>query len=218
MATTLRCQVSIVNDSTLPRDLAVNTWHFSSASVDPVDDATAAQLELWDFYAAIQAVYSSSISGDLFSKWYDLSDANPRTPILEATTTIVPDSSPRLPNECAVCLSYRGVLTSGTNPKRRRGRIFLGPLTSDVVTAGTGDAFVTSAAMTTIATAADSLNSAGDPGTWNWAVFSPTTAGPEPWSAGELLSATLPVVAGYVDNAFDTIRSRGLAATDRETF
>jgi hypothetical protein len=46
-------------------------------------------------------------------------------------------------------------------------------------------------------------------------VFSPTIAGSPPWSEGTLIDSSVDVVAGYVDNAFDTIRSRGSLTTAR---
>lgn len=219
MATTLRAQVTLHADSGLPRDDAVNTWHFLSASVDPTADSSLAGAALETFYDSVANNLSSGLNGEVDVKFYDLADPNPRTPIDLHDFTITPDTSPRLPNECAIALSYRGILVSGTNPRRRRGRIFLGPLTGDTVTAGAGgDALVTGAAMLDITAAATALMAAGDPANFQWAVFSPTLAGPEPWSVGELSGATLAVVAGFVDDAFDTIRSRGQLATTRVLF
>jgi len=124
-----------------------------------------------------------------------------------------------LPAECAICLSYRGELLSGSNPARRRGRIFLGPLDYGTVDATTPDQRVQPSTMGTIAGAANAMINDGIAGEQVvWAVFSPTIAGAPPWSPTDLEDATIPVLAGYVDNAFDTIRSRGSRPTTRQTF
>jgi hypothetical protein len=151
-------------------------------------------------------------------QFYDLAAVPPRVPIFDGELTFTPDASLCLPAEVAICMSYRGTLVSGSNAARRRGRIFLGPVTTDVLLQETGEIRVTSACTEGIADLANTLMNAGDTSTWTWAVFSPTTAGAPPWSAGELTAATLSVVAGHVDNAFDTIRSRGAAATDRSVW
>lgn len=217
MATTLRCQLSLVNDTALPRDVAQNTWHFQSDSVDPLDDVVLAGAALSTFYQAIEDSFSENCTGDVTMKWYDLTDGEPRTPIQENGFTITPGAGTAFPNEVAICLSFRGNLLSGTEPKRRRGRIYLGPLSVSVSANGNGDSQVASTTMEPIADAAADLRDAGSPSNFQWAVFSPTTAGPPPWSFGDLAVATFPVTVLYVDNAFDTVRSRGIAATARET-
>jgi len=86
------------------------------------------------------------------------------------------------------------------------------------VTTSSGRVILEPVSQAAIATAAGNL-SGGDPTTEAvWVVFSPTTAGPEPWSEGVLTSASPQVVGGYVDNAFDTQRRRGTDATVRVTF
>lgn len=218
MTTTLRVQAAITNDSGLPRDLAINTWHFISDNVDPLVDAALAYAQLTTFYSSIQGLLSPEVTGLITFKVYDLTHVQPRSPIYTNTSTVTPSVTVGNPNEVAVCLSYRGALVSGTNPARRRGRIFLGPVTTAANTAATGDVFVLGSFRTTIANAATALIAAGVGAPPSWAVFSPTTAGPEPWSPAALIGASLPVTAGFIDDAFDTIRSRGLAAQARTTF
>lgn len=115
-------------------------------------------------------------------------------------------------------LSFNGLFTSGSPAGRRRGRIFLGPLDSAVMDDTLGQAVIQNSVISAVRTAAEALMDAGDAANFQWAVFSPTTAGAPPWSTGEILAATLPVVAGFVDNSFDTIRSRGIQATERLVF
>jgi len=57
---------------------------------------------------------------------------------------------------------------------------------------------------------------------WKWAVFSPTIAGgwflPDTEGPPNLPAAYSPVQSGWVDNAWDTQRRRGLEATARTVF
>ena len=107
---------------------------------------------------------------------------------------------------------------SGIPAGRRRGRIFLGCLDADVVEATDGETRLTSGVTSLVADAANDLRLAAVGTDWNWAVFSPTIAGSPPWSTGEIIAASLNVEFGHVDNAVDTIRSRGAAATARTTW
>jgi len=218
MATTLLVQVQFARDNGLVRDAVVNTWHFRSYTADPTDWAVAITTSLDDFYSSIGTAFSPVLTGDALVRIYDLAAPVPRTPVFESDFTITPDSSTPLPSECAVALSYRGTLVSGSPPARRRGRIFLGPWSVDALATGANDGQVALATYEAIRDAAQVLSDEGSNTTWEWAVFSPTTAGAPPWSDGELQAATLAVVAGHVDNAFDTIRSRGAAATARAIF
>jgi hypothetical protein len=218
MATTLLCQVTLTRTNNIPADAVMNTWHFFSDSVDRVDDAILAQAALETFYNDVEAVFSQLMTGDIDYKFYDLVDPTPRTPFHLGAGTFTPQGGTALPGECAICMSYNGTAISGIPAGRRRGRIFLGCLDADVITMETGEARIDSGITSIVATAGETLTNAGDESNFRWAVFSPTLAGALPWSAGDLLGATLQVETGHVDNAFDTIRSRGAAATDRTTW
>lgn len=201
--------------SGLPEDRCINTWHCKSSHADVGQDAEDFSLALIGFYNTIDGAYSDILTGDVTLPIYDLSDPRPRVPIATYTPSMVTDTSPALPAEVSVVLSYRGQNVSGTNPARRRGRIFLGPFSTDVLSDTDNDATVNTAFISSLTGAASSLVGAGTP-TMNWCVFSPTSAGAEPWSEAELDASSVPVVGGFVDNAFDTVRSRGARATDRE--
>lgn len=218
MSTTLRVQATLPTASGLAKDEVVNTWHFASTDPSPAVDAAIAYGYLSNFYGAIDGLMSSKLAGTVDFKVYDLRDAEPRTPIYTNFANITPGTGQCLPHEVAICVSYRGTFVSGSDPKRRRGRIFIGPWDVAVMDDGTADAIVDAGAQGAINTAAGSLYAAGLGQTCQWAVFSPTTAGTPPWSAGTLIASTLSVQAGYVDNAFDIIRSRGTLASLRVVF
>lgn len=218
MATLLRFQVGFRSNTGVPRDVIQNTWHCWSEAVDPLDDAAGFFTDLEGFYHSVDGQYSSRLNGVADVKVYDLTHIEPRAPILTTTLSITPAAGFALPNECAICLSFEGPPLSGQPAQRRRGRVYLGPWDASTVDDGTGDAIVDSAYTALISGAAQTLMEAGEGETWTWSVFSPTTAGAAPWTDVVLAIATSFVASGWVDNAFDTVRSRGADATLRSTF
>jgi hypothetical protein len=213
MPTTLRTQVSIPTSSGLPADIIMNTWHNISVDINPVVDATGFVADLLAFYLSIDAFMSGRLSGDISFNVYDLSDALPRTPIYHFDSTLSLGSGDGLPNECAICLSYRGALASGVIPARHRGRIYLGPWDVSVVDQGVGDTIVDASVRNGIASAAETLMNNSTSSAWPWAVFSPTQS-----QFNTLIDSTYQVRAGWVDDAFDTVRSRGGQAANRSLF
>lgn len=217
--TIIRVQVNIRRASLLPADDCINTWHFQSVAPATNPLAIAAALaQLTAFYQAIDANYAAYVTSPAVAKFYDLADPEPRVPQDTENITLSVGVGAAYPAEVAICLSYRGELLSGTNPARRRGRIFLGPLDVDSGTTGTNETAVSSTARSTIATAANTMVTTGLTDDAQWVVFSPTLAGPPPWSEAVVEASSTPVVAGFVDNAFDTIRSRGALATARNVW
>lgn len=214
MPTTIRMLVELVNANGVPADSITNTWHARSHSIDPADDAEAFFEGLSDFYGTIDGIFSTSISGVLNFKCYDLEQPTPRVPIFTDSGTITPSTNALLPNEVACVLSYSAPSEPGISPSSKRGRIYLGPLDSSVLDDGTGDARITTGVTTLIGGAANDLVNEGGILSFQWAVFSPTLA------AGSITptaidNATAIVTNGFVDNAFDIVRSRGTAASVR---
>ena len=218
MPTTLRTLVKIASTTGLPRDDIMNTFHFQSDAVDRMDDVLTIETNLIELYLGLDGNMSSRIQGGISFDTYDLIDTTPRSSLSHFTSTLSPGSGFGLPNEVAICVSFRGALGSGIDPKRHRGRVFIGPLDGGVVDDGTGDTILEAGLMSAIAGNFETFMGNFAESSCAWAVFSPTNAGPPPWSSGDLLVATDPVVAGWVDNAFDTIRSRGAAATARSVW
>lgn len=215
MTTTLRVQVTLPNVNGLPADAFTNTWHCRSDGLDPLDDLGDFVNALGDFYGAIDVFLASTVDTSAVVKAYDLTHAEPRAPIAETAFSITPGANAPLPSEVACVVSYNGAHISGVPVGRRRGRIFLGPLDSAVMDDTAGQSLLQTSTITAIAAAAEGLMAAGDIGGFRWGVFSPTGAGVPPWTALELSGNTYSVVSGHVDNAFDTQRSRGVAATSR---
>jgi hypothetical protein len=219
MTTTVRVIASQTAVSGLPEDDAVNVWHFTSLGTDLLSNCAAIHTALDTFYGSISELYcTNTMTGDFSYKYYDLVDTVPRSVIYTNTSTgLDTTAGDGLPSECAVCLSFEGELGSGLNRARRRGRLYIGPLSNAVASTVTGYVVVASPAVGTIIDAAEVMRASGGLD-FVWSVFSPTAAGAQPWSSGALLAATTYVDHGWVDNAFDTQRRRGTAPQARGTF
>jgi len=219
MATLLRVQASHSSTSTLPEDACVNVWHWWCLAEDPADAFDDIHAGLDSFYANLATWQTiNTMTDEIHYKYYDLSDPEPRSVIEERDSTgLTLGEGDGLPTEVSVCMSFGGAPGSGLNPRRRNGRVYLGPFGTGITTTITGYVNVSSAFFADMVPAAEALIAAGGV-TAVWAVFSPTTAGAPPWDEATLEGATTWVTQGYFDNAFDTQRRRGTKASFRSTF
>lgn len=206
--TILRAQVALESDSGLPEDRVVNTWHFLSDELDTTLDIELINTQLKLFYENIDNRLGQQLSGEWRVRFYDLGDPEPRTPVADFLNPVLTPAANCLPAEVAVCLSYHAAPVSGTSQARRRGRLFIGPLSTswlgasvspDVRPDGTNINQLKGAAATMLAAS----NAAA---TWAWVIYSPTD------------NLARGIVGGYVDNAFDTQRRRGGSPTIRTVF
>lgn len=207
--------------SGITADETQNVWAFTTPGSDEATDLAAIHDRLQTFYRAVQGILSPQLGSAPQIKIYDATNAlelSPPADILGAPVAVQDFtwsggfSGTALVEEAAITLSFRGSYGSrvefgpGTRPRAHvRGRIFLGPLNTTPLTvdATTGRTLISSGVRTTITTAAAALRSAGDV---TWSV----------WSRRD--KAFYAVTVGWVDNAFDTQRRRGPAATARTTF
>lgn len=204
---TIRALTTMPMDSGITEDAVTNTWHFTTT--DPVNgidlDAIATALQNW--YLAVDTYMSPKFTGAGLVKFYDLADLEPRPPIQENAIAFVPSTSDGLPSELAICMSFQGARVAGQAQARRRGRVYLGPLSLNILGGSAASDRPSSTAVTAIAAAGDALLAASDAASsWSWVVYSPTN------------DNTVTVTNGWVDNAFDVQRRRGLDATSRTTF
>lgn len=199
------------HDSGLPEDVTVNTFHFNVGTL-----GTAAynsiNTVLSRFYsvagttsgAAVDDFLSAVLDGTYVLDLYSMQDPEPRTPVATYTGNITVASGVALPSEVAVVNSFQGTPTSGQVQARRRGRVYIGPLTD-----GAADSNGTRPAqqlIDTLTEVSERLMTEATASAIPWIVYSPT---------GSLFTA---VTNGWVDNSFDTQRRRGEAATARYTW
>jgi len=209
-----RVQWAFVNDSLLPRDEAQNVWHFQTPG-DVAAAGDAIMQVLTDFYDTAHAnvLFSTLLTGSARIKIYDLEDPSPRPPVYEGTPALTGTLGAPYPAEVAVCMTYQGPVVAGIPQARRRGRVFLGPISTAAASGGTGDLRVAISAREDICGAAQGLIEQTELPGLTWSVYSPTLD-----AAGSLASAFTTVTNGYVNDAFDTQRRRGLPPTTRSTF
>lgn len=205
----IRVQAVFGHTSGLPEDRMVNNFAFiyesASFTFDEACDELAANA-LDPFYVttgtATQALrtYMARELASLEYRFYDLSEAPPRFPyIVPSATWTQPPLVTSLPSEVALCLSW----VAGFNLPRRRGRIYLGPL-NDATLAQSGNPdpqFVADLA----AKGDDLLAYSTFPSLFQVMISQADQAANQ-------------ITGGWVDNAFDTQRRRGVTASSRTTF
>jgi len=219
-----RVQVNFPHVTGPPADTIVHTWAckaVGAATPDAVADDFAGGLTL--FYTAIKSFLSSQYKWDTGeAEFIRLEDDKPRYPVETRLVTVGTKSTTNYdwPPEVALCLSFRGVQTSGLNMARRRGRVFLGPLQ------GSSDDWPTAAGSyrsTIVAAGADLRDDLTDS---IWCVYSRHTHYGVPVGGNikdysevpaNLDASFVPVTVVWADDAWDTQRRRGTPASGRVT-
>lgn len=216
----IRVQHALQGQSNQPEDRYVNVFHFLPLIGSPSYSALATAIK--GFYTTPVAPYSQAISQYLNGtadsagasiKMYDLDDAKPRATVYEESYspgTFGPGTFRNLPAEVAVCLSYSAAPASGVPISRRRGRIYIGPLSEEALASVTPSPGAIAsrpmpALQNVILGAAVEMAETAAAADWGWVVYSPTN------------DSAAAIVTAWVDNAWDTQRRRGDKPTSRVT-
>lgn len=224
----LRAQTTLEHASGIPANNVTNTMYFDV----PGFTGTMPDLNVNDVMVAIKDFYSTAHtfagaaggtslkshfsteysvgSNHIFTtRIYDLDAPLPRVPLVdERWATTVAGAAEGVPAEVALVASFQGLKVSGLNQKRRRGRIFLPACKKASAAMGAGSVIRPTAAYQEAAVgamAALQIASQADVG-WTWVVYSPTD------------DAATSVASGWVDDSFDTMRSRGAKPTSKILF
>lgn len=233
-------RVTIQKVTENPEDSVVNTLAYNFPVAPNSGDFNTLTQAIADFYNGVAAAQinpiSEYLSGTIFKgvdekhtvTYYEIAHPFPGlgNPLFEETFAIplgTGISSVNFPEEVASCLSFRAnyaglnevVSLPPTGPEgdehpraRVRGRIFVGPLNAGASDTGTlviprpSDLF----RADLVKSGAQHLLVDASQGNWSWSVWS--RANDELRSVGE----------GWVDDAWDTQRRRGVDATTRTTF
>lgn len=211
-----RAQVRLERVNQIPADDIINVTHWLND--DTVDTAAAAP-ELASRLIAFYQVIDSFLTDDIFSgagdvKVYDLADPEPRIPVYEEAFVIVPTLGVSFPGEVALVVSFQAPPLSGVSQARRRGRVYLGPFTSDISQSLNGDIRPTAADITVIGNAFVVMAQNASAGAMQLAIFSPTSFA----VTGVLATSIVQATEVWIDNAFDTQRRRGAQPDARTTF
>lgn len=213
-----RYDVVFSNTNGLPADRYMNTFHFNGGN------AEAALVEAVAVPALI-AFWNTGVGGDpplaaymgqqcsrtaLASRvtWYSLTEPEPRVPhtttwTLGAAEATTAGGTP-LPAEVA-CV---GSLTSDHPGPTGRGRIFVGPFNTSAVGAGneSGESRPALGLRLAIRASCERLANAMHAEAFDWIVVSSVDM------------ENYPITHGFVDNAWDTQRRRGLDPSTRVTW
>jgi hypothetical protein len=199
--TTVRAQVIIRRQNDLPIDHVTNTLFFDTDSpftwVPQADEGlneTQLAKDLRDVFRA-RSYYPDGYGVEV--KMYDMEDALPRRVKGHANWQTVTGigTGAAGPREVAVCLSFRGAVNSA----RTRGRIFIGPWKTSVM-----DERPSEALRNNLLVLSDGIANLGGIDI-DWGVRSAT------------FGTQVPVKLAWVDDEWDTIRSRGFKPTGRVT-
>lgn len=221
----------------LPQDRVENVVNVGFAAEPTPGEVISCLSEFGSFYIDISGAQVQSVSQYLSEvllrnpggasiyayKTNDLTGATPLgSPVGSSTFTL--DSAvgtTQYPEEVCVALSFNGELLdipqTAPNPtpppltirpaQRRRGRIYIGPLGNNAATDGPQSLRPSTQFMTDLGIAfAKMCND----------IATATTGEVCVWSKAD--AATYAVVEGFVDNAWDTQRRRGLSASARVPF
>lgn len=211
-------QVVLNSDTGFPRDAAVNTFYFRRADITPSDAAVRNDIAttLVSFYNDVHGTSSNQLRWYLSSllnqgtdacqvKVYNMNDAHPRVPYIRPFTLAASAGSDGgFPTEVAICLSFKSA--AALNPKRGRGRVYLGPLHSNVCTIDPPNVAMNGSTVLAFQHAAkflmdESVTTRATRGIW--CVYSRAD------------NALYDVTQAWIDNEFDTQRRRGHRATSR---
>lgn len=198
----LRAQVILKTVSGVSEDFVTNSFAFGGP--DPVGQMTGITAAIKAFYDAIRSTCLPGViaQNNHVIKYTELPGVKPNYPILETTFNLTTaPSGAELPHEVAIVSSFQGDRAAGFPQARRRGRIYIGPLLTSAVSSGRPSA----ACIAAISGASQAFRGAiaSLPDSTVWAVWSPSDG------------IAVEVTDGWVDNAFDTQRRRGVKANSR---
>jgi len=209
----VKALVSLPHTGGIAENVVVNTFHFQTDAGDQAAALAEIADELEAFYLSSsqpsQNTLTQFLSASLATtgstiKLYNMADLIPRPPVLVRTFDLGPTAGSNLPREVALCLSFQAVLLAGFPQARRRGRVYIGPFGTSASNYTAGDARPSQSLIDTLKERGARLSNSLEFS--DWSVFS-TISG-----------ALLPVANGWVDNAFDTQRRRGLDPNTRNVW
>lgn len=190
----VRAQASFMMDTAFPRDRMVMTPHFNVGFnvTNPVENVDGTQLAQ-DLADALDGW--SAGSQEINVRIYDAQGTPPVQPIGNVTKNVGVVGQSAQPREVALCLSYY----SGINMPKRRGRLYMPAALLDFQSAQRLPSTANIAQGTALAGILQALGGTNV----DWVVYS------------RVDDAAHPVTNYWIDNEWDTMRSRGGRATTR---
>jgi hypothetical protein len=202
-----RAQVILHTTDNLSANYVTNSWCFITAGIPGLSDYPDYTTAFKDFYDDLSGFLSLPIAQNAHEvKYYDLEQTTPPNyPVATGTFNLASaPTSPGLPSEVALCLSFQGQKVPGFPQNRRRGRVYIGPLAQTQNTAGRPGVSLISGINAAAVALCTSLKAASVPA--DLAVWS------------QVDGDAVVVEDGWVDDAWDTQRRRGVQRTSRTTW
>lgn len=211
----ISAQVILRTSDNIAANYCTNTFHFliDFATVDPTpgaDDRDGITDQVADALVTLYNGLAPRMAGLQVTghriKFVNIDDPAPQFPYRERVFSITGTiGGSQLPSEVAIVSSFEATQVSGVNQATRRGRVYIGPIS----TSSNDDGRVGDSTRTAISDAfegfANDQDQAGFTG-WQWMIYSRTR---------DEMSR---VVMGHIDNAFDTQRRRGVQSTIRSVW
>lgn len=196
----------------LPEDRIVNTFHFHHATRTYEDLESEASTAVFAFYSALgtapnaqtvalESYYPAWIQSGWETRSYDLTvPPKQRVPVIRPRVIFSFGSQPALPEEVAVVATFYG---SPPVTRRRRGRLYFGPLRNSASNNPVSNGVRTQVVPELIANLTKACQSL--------LINCPS------WCVRSTLPSEnfVPIIGGYVDDAFDIQRRRGPDPTAR---
>lgn len=222
MASNWQVQVVLQHTTNIPRDVSVNTFAFHWPNETPPDweggHGAILTAPVRRFYNnpeggnSISDVLSGRISRVTNACKFNVYEAmtSNAEPVWSTNWTLGPPVAGQnaLPYEVAVAASFQGAPTVSMPQRRRRGRVFLGPLNGAALQMTSDSCEVMGQFRTTIANACETLldetNNETNP--FIWCVWS------------RVAGLLVPITNGWVNNEPDTQRRRQDRPTSRTTW
>jgi hypothetical protein len=187
----LRLMVAIRNNTAPAVDDITNTFYLDDKAIpggqQNYDNLAQDTANLFATYRPYPEGMNEAVC-----RVYDMADPKPRPPKATKVAGIAPGESMG-PRDVALCLSFY----AGRNLPRTRGRLYIGPWGQSHM-----QRRVPAATMQQLVTLATGIGNLGGVDV-DWQQHSPTTG------------AAAKVTNFWVDNEWDTVRSRGLKASSR---
>lgn len=185
-------QVRLQGQSDLPEDVYENVLFYNTNGINDTAQSTCEALR--DLYVNLPFL------GGVKSVEVRAYPINGGQPVASAGPTARPVIAVQTPHETAICLSYSAEDDPDKAGRRRRGRIFLGPLGGGLV----GGERPGPSLRDAVLDFGESLASVGFADSTTWLLFS------------RLDNSGFKIESIWVDDAWDTQRRRGLKPTLRE--
>lgn len=199
-------QVTLLSATGNTRDNQVNG--FAAGQIGTLDAAYANSwtTAIKDFYDDLKAgnAMRGLATGPHLIKFYDIENPPPNYPVFERTFNFLTSGATvEMPQEVALCISYQNTSAVTVPRARRRGRIYISGWTESANTDGRPISANVNSTLTAFSDYVEAFNAIG-------------TLEASIWS--RVNGTTYPIETAWVDNEWDTMRSRGGRATSRSTW